>query len=81
MEFHEKALNLVAETTNEENPQLKLVWFTKTLQNWKAMVANINADGYFYEVTYNGDKKETYIDTYKKFDNVCIEDVDLDVIQ
>lgn len=26
-------------------------------------------DGMYYEVTYNGDKKEVYLDAYKKFEN------------
>lgn len=50
------------------------VWFSKTLQNWKALVSTTLPDGMYYEVTYNGDKKQTYLDAYKKFDNVCIDD-------
>lgn len=53
---------------------IKVVWFCKTLQNWKAMVADISPDGMFFEVTYNGDKKETYLDAYKKIENVRIPD-------
>jgi hypothetical protein len=26
----------------------------------------------YYEITYNGDKKEFYLDAYKKFENQCI---------
>ena len=37
-----------------------IVWFCKTLQNWKAIVSTTISDGMIYEVTYNGDKKETY---------------------
>jgi hypothetical protein len=51
-----------------------VVWFSKTLQNWKAMVSTTLPDGMYYEVTYNGDKHETYLDVYKKFENVCIPD-------
>lgn len=51
-----------------------IVWFCKTLQNWKAMVSTTVSDGMYYEVTYNGDKKETYLDAYKKWENVCIPD-------
>lgn len=43
-----------------------IVWFSKTLQNWKALVSTNVSDGMYYEVTYNGDSKETYLDVYKK---------------
>lgn len=46
-----------------------IVWFCKTLQNWKALLSTTLPDGMYYEVTYNGDKKEVYLDAYKKFDN------------
>lgn len=39
----------------EEN--VFIVWFCKTLQNWKALVSTTVSDGMYYEVTYNGDKK------------------------
>ena len=51
-----------------------VVWFCKTLQNWKAMVSTTVSDGMYYEVTYNGDNKETYLDAYKKWENVRISD-------
>lgn len=54
--------------------EVYVVWFSKTLQNWKAMVSTTLPDGMYYEVTYNGDKRETYLDAYKKFDNVVIPD-------
>lgn len=54
--------------------QVYVVWFSKTLQNWKALVSTMLSDGMYYEVTHNGDKKETYIDAYKKWENVCIPD-------
>lgn len=56
----------------EEN--VFIVWFCKTLQNWKALVSTTVSDGMYYEVTYNGDKKETYLDAYKKWENVRIVD-------
>ena len=31
-------------------------------------------DGMYYELTYNGDKKEWYLDAYKKFENKKISD-------
>ena len=51
-----------------------VVWFCKTLQNWKALVSTDISDGMYYEVTHNGDKGETYLDAYKKWENVCIPD-------
>lgn len=54
--------------------EVYIVWFSKTLQNWKALVSTTLPDGMYYEVTYNGDKNETYLDAYKKFENVRIPD-------
>ena len=51
-----------------------IVWFCKTLQNWKALVSTTISDGMYYEVTHNGDKNETYLDAYKKWENVCSPD-------
>jgi hypothetical protein len=49
-----------------------VVWFSKTLQNWKALLSTTLPDGMYYEVTYDGDKQKAYIDAYKKFDNVAV---------
>ena len=51
-----------------------VVWFSKTLQNWKALVSTTASDGMYYEVTYNGDKHEAYLDVYKKWENKVIKD-------
>ena len=55
---------------SEEN--VFIVWMCKTLQNSKALVSTTLPDGMYYELTYNGDKKELYLDAYKKFQNQCI---------
>lgn len=52
-----------------------IVWFCKTLQNWKALVSTTISDGMYYEITHNGDKNETYLDAYKKWENVRIPDI------
>lgn len=54
--------------------QVYIVWFSKTLQNWKAMLSTTVNDGMYYEVIYNGDKHEAYIDAYKKWENKCVHD-------
>ena len=51
-----------------------IVWKSKILQNWKYLISTTLHDGMYYEVTYNGDKKEWYLDAYKKFENKCIPD-------
>ena len=52
------------------------VWKCKTLQNWKYLLSTTLPDGMYYELTYNGDKKEWYLDAYKKWENVCIPDAE-----
>ena len=48
-----------------------IVWICKTLQNNKALLSTTVSDGKYYEITYNGDKKEAYIDVYVKLQNIC----------
>ena len=50
-----------------------IVWYCKTLQNWKALASTTLYDGMYYELTLNGDKQELYLDAYKKFENKCIK--------
>ena len=81
--FFELVKNLVADCTNEliaENSTLQVspddvyvVWFCKTLQNWKALASTTLVDGMYYELTLNGDKQEIYLDAYKKFENRAIK--------
>ena len=52
------------------------VWKCKTLQNWKFLISTSLHDGMYYEMTFNGDKHEWYLDAYKKFENKCIPDPD-----
>ena len=50
-----------------------VVWYCKTLQNAKALLSTTVSDGMYYELTYNGDKKELYLDAYKKWENKKID--------
>ena len=76
----EKALSIVkdyiTEHLDKSDPKIDFevytVWKAKILQNWKYLISSTLPDGMYYEVTYNGDKKEWYLDAYKKFENRCI---------
>ena len=80
-EFIQKCKELVKEYAiehldkSDEIPEFEvyIVWLCKTLQNGKALASTSLSDGMYYEITYNGDKKEIYFDAYKKFENRCIK--------
>lgn len=54
--------------------EVYIVWKCKTLQNWKYLISSTLRDGMYYELTYNGDAKEWYLDAYKKFENRVIKE-------
>ena len=58
----------------DKKPEFEVytVWKCKALQNWKFLISSSLYDGMYYELTYNGDKHEWYLDAYKKFENRCI---------
>jgi len=67
--------NSRVETTDRKQiteEDVYIVWLCKTLQNHKALVSTNVSDGMYYELTYNGDKEEMYLDAYKKWENKCI---------
>ena len=62
----------IDKTDAKQDFEVFVVWSCKTLQNHKALLSTTISDGMYYELTYNGDKKELYFDAYKKFENKCI---------
>lgn len=58
----------------DEVPQFEVytVWKSKALQNWKYLLSSSLCDGMYYELTFNGDKNEWYLDAYKKIENRVI---------
>lgn len=82
--FIPKAKELVADYTNRHldksdglpvftADEVYVVWYSKTLQNAKALLSTPLPDGMYYEVTYNGNKDEIYFDAYKKFENFTVD--------
>lgn len=49
-----------------------IVWACKILQNNKALVSTTVPDGMYYEVTYDSDKQQAYVDIYKKWQNYSV---------
>lgn len=82
-DFENLCIKLVKDYANEhldksdkvtiEEKDVFVVWICKTLQNNKALLSTTLFDGMYYEITYNGDKKEIYLDVYKKFENRAIK--------
>lgn len=74
----EHVTNYIREHLDKSDPDTKfqvfIVWKCKALQNWKYLISSTLPDGMYYELTYNGDKQEWYLDAYKKFENRCIQD-------
>lgn len=82
-QFTKLVKKIVAEYANKhldktDNKQITeddvyIVWQCKTLQNNKALASTTLLDGMYYELTYNGDKQECYVDAYKKWENFAVK--------
>lgn len=68
-EFQELSMKAVFRVNpNIAISEMFVVWMVKVLQNNKALISAQSTDNY-YEVTYNGDKGEIYVDEYDKISN------------
>lgn len=56
-----------------KDEDIYVVWCVKALQNSKGLFSTKVVDGMYFEMTYNGDKKEIYIDAYKKWKNKAVK--------
>ena len=63
----------IADNIKITERDIYIVWLCKALGNNKALLSTTLPDGMYYEVTYNGNKNEMYLDAYKKFENKCID--------
>lgn len=50
----------------QEVQDVRIVWYCKTIQNKKALAITVPIDRRYYEITYNGDAGEMYVDVYEK---------------
>ena len=49
------------------------IWSCKSLQNYKAIFNALGVgEPMYFEITYNGDKSEAYLDVYKLFETVHV---------
>ena len=75
-EFITKCKDIVAGyigDTNISSLDIFVVWSCKTLQNKKALLSTTAYGAPYFEITYNGDKDETYVDVYKKNLNYVVK--------
>ena len=76
--YVEEHLDKTNENVKESDKEPFVVWKCKVLQNWKYLLSTRLPDGMYYELTFNGNKKEWYLDAYKKFENRCISMTELE---
>lgn len=75
-EFIEKCKEIVTDYIKDcyvEKEDIFVVWSCKTLQNKKALLSATFKGAPYFEITYNGDKDETYVDVYKKEKNYVVK--------
>jgi hypothetical protein len=82
MALSDQARDLLVDCINAERSgtllvraDVKLVWFCKTLQHWKALAITTREDSNYYELTHNGDTGETYVDVYYKDHQIIVEPI------
>lgn len=82
LRFLEKAKELVIdyfnrEVENTDKSSIKsgldgdVVWYCNLLGNHKCLISTTAPDVMYYEVTYDSNKGEIYLDAYKKWKSEC----------
>lgn len=64
----------VTDSFQIDDSYVYVVWFSKTLGHWKALLSTSLPDRMYYELTHDGNVGETYIDAYLKVDNRKVQD-------
>lgn len=84
-EFEVAAKNAVIAVIQQEYgdeyniQQIQMVWFAHVLGNKKAILIDNGMNMRIYEVTYNREKNELYVDVYEKQHNEKVTDIYTDV--
>lgn len=72
VQYYNSTIELNGGFTYITTDDVYIVWFCKTLQNFKIILSTPLLDNMLYEFSYNGDKKEAYLDAYEKTDNKVV---------
>ncbi|MBF1201113.1 MAG: hypothetical protein HXM14_02780 [Fusobacterium periodonticum] len=78
-EFEEISREKIQEYYKKEGIELDkdndifVVWLAKVLDNTKGVFITNKMDKKLYEITYNGQKNEIYLDAYIKEQNILIK--------
>jgi hypothetical protein len=84
-EFEVAAKNAVIETCRERYGEeytikdIQMVWFCHILGFKKAILINNGPNLQIFEVTYNRDKNEMYVDSYSKNSNDVLFQAEIDM--
>ena len=85
--FMDHAIDLVCEAYNRDildvvntplitPEEVRLVEFSQTLGNWRALVATDRNDGRYYQLLYDAKRKETHVNVYRRIGREVIPDSD-----
>lgn len=78
--MQERAKEIVREYYWEEHgldvpiDEIFIVWFCETLKNWKCMASTPQHDIRYFEITFNGERNQIYLDCYVKEANRMIQE-------
>lgn len=80
IDYQEKLINALKKEYGITIDKVIPVWFAKEVQNAKGLfiIDSEPLKDFYYEVTYNGDKYETYIDRYLKIEHSVVKDYELE---
>ena len=76
-EFESRATSIVRNWYNahvQMTPnEIYVVWMVKVLRNNKAMLSSNHSDGRYFEVTWDGERENFYLDVYSRVENQALD--------